>query len=282
MEERVGQDYSIATIKRYKTTLSHLKGYIHYKLKLKDIALVRVNLRFVIGFEEYLKATKQISHNSIMKYQALLKKIVREAVNYDLMKKNPYSSYPITLKRTTKHYLSEEELDILFNKDFSTDRLNQVRDIFVFCCMTGLAYIDVASLTTRDIITIGDKLEISKPRQKTGQISRIPLLPKAEAIINKYNDHHIRLFKGKALPVLSNQKMNSYLKEIATICEIDKPLTTHVARHTFATMALSNDVPLKTVSIILGHTSVKMTEHYAKLTDKKLHSDMDMLRGKFG
>lgn len=169
------------------------------------------------------------------------------------------------------------------NKKFVSERLELVRDIFIFSCFTGLAYIDVKQLTL-DNISLGidgDKW-IFKNRQKTETASKIPLLPVAQEIINKYSEHPVCKNENRLLPILSNQKMNAYLKEIVDVCEINKDLTFHIARHTFATtVTLSNGVPLETVSKMLGHTNLKTTQHYAKILDKKISEDMMILKSKF-
>jgi site-specific recombinase XerD len=180
-------------------------------------------------------------------------------------------------------YLTEEEIQTIINKDFKIERVAMVRDIFVFSCFTGLAYIDVKQLTKNNISLgiDGDKW-IFKNRQKTDTTSKIPLLPMAQEIINKYENHPVCINEDRLLPILSNQKMNAYLKEIADVCGIKKELTFHIARHTFATtITLSNGVPLETVSKMLGHTSLKTTQHYAKILDKKISEDMMILKSKF-
>lgn len=164
-------------------------------------------------------------------------------------------------------------------KVFTIPRLAHVREIFVFCCYTGLSYADVKKLSDDDIGRgFGGKLWIFTNREKTETASNIPLLPKALEILSRYSDYPPCVSKGKLLPVLSNQKMNSYLKEIADLCGITKKLTFHMARHTFATtVTLSNDVPIETVSKMLGHTDIKTTQHYAKLLDTRIGRDMDRL-----
>ncbi|MFY7918741.1 MAG: site-specific integrase, partial [Chryseotalea sp.] len=177
-----------------------------------------------------------------------------------------------------------EELDSIIEKKFSIERLKQVRDIFIFCCYTGLAYADVQKLS-RDEITTGIDGEkwIWTSRQKTDTATRIPLLPQALEIINRYKDEPSCLNKGRLLPVLSNQKMNGYLKEIADACGITKKMTFHTARHTFATtVTLSNGVPIETVSKMLGHRNLKTTQHYAKILDIKVGADMRVLRERLG
>jgi site-specific recombinase XerD len=179
-------------------------------------------------------------------------------------------------------YLSEEEIENIINKDFKTDRLSLVRDIFLFSCFTGLAYIDVKNLTKSHIsLGIDGEKWIFTHRQKTETASKIPILPITQMIIDKYEDHPECCNQNKLLPILSNQKMNAYLKEIAGVCEIEKDLTFHIARHTFATtVTLTNGVPIESVSKMLGHKNLRTTQHYAKVLDKKVSEDMMILRNK--
>ena len=199
------------------------------------------------------------------------------------LNKDPFSNYKAKVKDVERVYLTEEEIQTIINKDFKIERVAMVRDIFVFSCFTGLAYIDVKQLTL-DNISLGidgDKW-IFKNRQKTDTASKIPLLPMAQEIIDKYTEHPVCKNEKRLLPILTNQKMNAYLKEIADVCGIKKDLTFHIARHTFATtITLSNGVPLETVSKMLGHTSLKTTQHYAKILDKKISEDMMILKSKF-
>jgi site-specific recombinase XerD len=179
--------------------------------------------------------------------------------------------------------LTEEEINVMMEKQFSTERLNRIKDIFLFSCFTGLAYADVAALKKSDInyVMSGEKWILTK-RQKTNSICNIPLLPQAEYIISKYEDDPVCLSTGKLLPVASNQKTNAYLKEIAAVCGIDKELTFHIARHTFATtVTLTNGVSIESVSKMLGHKNLRTTQHYAKIIDKKVGEDMRFLKEKF-
>jgi site-specific recombinase XerD len=187
------------------------------------------------------------------------------------------------VREVEREFLSQEEVLTIYTKQFKTERLNLVKDIFVFSCFTGLAYIDVKNLTKSRInIGIDGGKWIFTHRQKTETASHIPLLPIAEEIIQKYKEHPQCVNEDKLLPVLSNQKMNGYLKEIADICEIDKNLTFHLARHTFATsITLSNGVPIESVSKMLGHKNLRTTQHYAKVLDKKVSEDMAILKDRF-
>jgi site-specific recombinase XerD len=197
--------------------------------------------------------------------------------------KDPFANYKAKVKEVVREFLTEQEIQSLMEKEFVSERLELVRDIFIFSCFTGLAYIDVKQLSKDNIVLgiDGDKW-INKNRQKTDTSSRIPILPTAQFIIDKYANHPVCVNEDKLLPIFSNQKMNAYLKEIATVCGINKELTFHIARHTFATtVTLSNGVPIETVSKMLGHTNLKTTQHYAKILDKKISEDMKILKDKF-
>jgi site-specific recombinase XerD len=201
----------------------------------------------------------------------------------DWISKNPFSKYKSKLREVERVYLSEVEIQSIINKDFKTERLSLVRDIFLFSCFTGLAYIDVKNLTKSHLsIGIDGEKWIFTHRQKTETASKIPILPITQMIIDKYDNHPESNNQNKLLPILTNQKMNAYLKEIAAICEIEKELTFHIARHTFATtVTLTNGVPIESVSKMLGHKNLKTTQHYAKILDKKVSEDMQILRDKF-
>ena len=171
----------------------------------------------------------------------------------------------------------------MFEKQFHAERLNTVKDIFLFSCYTGLAYADVKKLKQSDVVTgVDGKRWLAYRRQKTDTTAKIPLLPPAIRLMEKYFDHPETMESKRLLPVLSNQKMNAYLKEIADICGISKTLTYHIARHTFATtITLSNGVPIETVSKMLGHRNLRTTQHYAKILDKKISEDMEKLKEKY-
>ena len=193
---------------------------------------------------------------------------------------DPFLCYDSKFVEVKRDFLDEQELFNLANKEFEIERIAQVRDIFLFSCYTGLAYIDTKNLKRSNIgVGIDGNKWIFTSRQKTKIQSNIPLLLQAEEIIEKYKAHPHCGVSGSLLPVLSNQKMNSYLKEIADLCQIKKELTFHIARHTFATtITLSNGVPIESVSKMLGHKSIKTTQHYAKILDAKVSVDMNNLQ----
>ena len=180
-------------------------------------------------------------------------------------------------------FLDERELNTLLNKTFDFERLEQVKDAYLFCCFTGLAFVDVKSLSLSDIETKGDTLWIKKRRQKTKNWCHVPLLPPAVQLIEKYKSHPQCIKSGVLLPVPSNQKMNAYLKEIADLAGIKKNLSTHTARHTFATtVTLANQVSIEVVSKMLGHSSINMTKKYARVVDDLIQRDMQKIYGKYG
>ena len=282
MKSLVGIDFALATYKKYKYTLDKVKAFLIHQYKKSDIPLGDLNHAFITNFEFYLKTKdkKKIENNTAMKYIKNLKKVVRIAVQNEWLERDPFTRFACTYKDPNRGYLTATELVKMESKELHIQRLDQVRDMFVFCCYTGLAFVDLENLTPSDMkIGIDGERWITIFRHKTDSRTSIPLLPKAAEIVNKYKDHPESANKGKLLPVLSNQKLNAYLKEIAVICEIDKPLTWHLSRHTFATtITLSNGVPIETVSRMLGHTSIKTTQIYSKVVDTKVSAEMQDLK----
>jgi len=283
IEKLIGKDYAKPTLTKYITTVNHLEGFLKWKYKISDINLSQLKYEFLADFEFYLKSEKSIDHNTTAKYIKNTKKVINDCVAKGWLKANPFSNFKITTKLVDRTFLSEAELDTLANKELKLERIALVRDIFVFSCYTGLSFIDVVNLTPNQIAIGMDREKwIFTSRQKTNTPSHIPLLPPAMEIINRYKDHPAAINKGRLLPVLSNQKMNAYLKEVADLCGIHKVLTFHVARHTFATtVTLTNGVPIESVSKMLGHKNMRTTQHYAKILDKKVSQDMELLFKKF-
>lgn len=280
VNELVGKDFSAGTAERYQTAKKHVSDFILKEYKVKDIPVKDVDLKFITGFEYYLKTTRNCAHNSAIKYITNFKKIIRIAYANDWINKDPFIHWKAKLKIVDREFLTSEEIQKIVDKEFSTDRLNQVKDIFIFSCFTGLAYADVKKLSKNDIVIgIDGQNWIKTKRTKTDVRSNIPILSIPQIIINKYKEYQELSDTELILPVLSNQKMNAYLKEIGDLCEINKNLTFHLARHTFATtVTLTNGVPIESVSKMLGHKSLKTTQHYAKILDKKVSEDMNALR----
>lgn len=276
---RVGTDYAPATLRRYRVGLKKVKLFLKHQYQRADMPLDQLNRRFITEFEHFLKTVEGIQHNTSMNYIKYLKKTVLLALSYEWLDKNPFVGIKHSIREVTREFLSTEELARMVEKPFSIRRLDEVRDIFVFSCYTGYAYADVLKLTPDHILTgINGKKWIMTQRIKTETRSNVPLLPPALAILAKYARDPECLAKERLLPVKSNQKMNAYLKEVADMCGITKPLTFHIARHTFATtVTLTNGVPIETVSSMLGHKNLRTTQIYAKVVEHKVGEDMDRL-----
>ncbi|MDO5970904.1 site-specific integrase [Flavivirga aquimarina] len=277
-----GKDISVSTAKRYWTCYDHVKQFIEEEYNLEDYKLKDIDYRFITKFEFFLKTTRKCNHNSALKYINNFKKIIRIALANQWMDRDPFYNYKVQFEAVEREYLTSDEIDTLYTKELHFDRLKVVRDMFVFYCYTGLAYSDVEKLSKSDItIGIDGKQWINIKRTKTNTRSSIPLLPIAKEILNRYAYHPHVIKSERLIPVFSNQKSNAYLKEIAMLCGITKPLTTHLARHTFATtITLTNGVPIETVSKMLGHKSLRTTQHYAKIVDRKVSDDMKTLEEK--
>jgi site-specific recombinase XerD len=280
MKSQIGKGYSAGTLERYETTLKHTESFISYHFKRDDYMLSELKFDFITEFEFYLKSVKGIGHNTTMKYLRYFKKIVLIALKNEWIQRDPFARYEMSMKEVKKGYLTKDELKTLYNKEIAVERLQHVRDIFLFCCYTGLAYADVKKLTPDNISKgLDGEYWIFVDRTKTGSTSNVPLLPIAVEMIEKYQTHPIVENSGHVLPVLSNQKMNAYLKELATICGINKNITFHMARHTFATtVTLSNGVSIETVGSMLGHKNLKTTQIYAKVVQEKVSQDMKKLK----
>jgi len=283
IKELVGKEYAPGTLERYKTSLSHTIEFLQWKYKISDIEINKIDHAFVTDYEFWLRSVRNCANNTAVKYIKNFSKIIKLCLANDWLDKNPFANYKSKVKEVERVYLSEEEIQSIINKDFKTERLSLVRDIFLFSCFTGLAYIDVKNLTKSHIsIGIDGEKWIFTHRQKTETASKIPILPVTQMIIDKYLDHPKSNNEDRLLPIFTNQKMNAYLKEIAGVCEIEKELTFHIARHTFATtITLTNGVPIESVSKMLGHKNLRTTQHYAKVLDKKVGEDMKILREKF-
>ncbi|WP_333696227.1 site-specific integrase [Flavobacterium sp.] len=282
IKELVGKEYAPGTLERYTTSLKHTIEFMQWKYKISDIDIKKIDHAFITDYEFWLRSVRNCSNNTTVKYIKNFYKIIKICLNNDWLDKNPFANYKSKVKEVERVFLTENELQSIIEKDFKTERLSLVRDIFLFSCFTGLAYIDVKNLTKSHIsYGIDGEKWIFTHRQKTESASKIPILPVTQMIIEKYENHPQCLNNGRLLPILSNQKMNAYLKEIAAICEIEKELTFHIARHTFATtVTLTNGVPIESVSKMLGHKNLRTTQHYAKVLDRKVSEDMLILKQK--
>lgn len=283
MEKLVGKEFAKGTLTRYKTCLSHTEEFLLWKYNISDIDIRKIDYSFLNDFEFFLRTEKRCNNNTAVKYIMNFGKIIRICLNHGWLEKDPFMNYDSKFDEVTRVFLNEQELEKLFIKDFKNERLSLVRDIFLFSCFTGLAYIDTRKLTDKNInIGLDGTRWIFTKRQKTKTTSNIPLLAQAECIIEKYKNHPTCINSGRLLPILSNQKMNAYLKEIADLCGVNKELTYHIARHTFATtITLSNGVSIESVSKMLGHKNMRTTQHYAKILDRKVSEDMILLKQKF-
>jgi len=274
------------TMKNYYTTQKYILQFLVKKMGMEDKFLSELNYKFITDLEMYLRQVKDktglpaMANNGIMKHLERFCKMINLAVKLEWLDRNPFHAYQLKFEKVEREYLTEWELANLEAKSMSISRLQTIKDLFIFSCYTGLAYIDVFNLKPEHIVEVAEgEFWIKTQRQKTHTPVTVPILPKALRIIEKYSAHPQVLAEGKVLPVMSNQKLNGYLKEIADICGITKPLTFHIARHTFATtVTLTNGVPIETISRMLGHKKLSTTQIYSKVVDSKLGGDMARLR----
>lgn len=276
----VPKEYSKVTYIRYETAKAHIKQFLKYRYEVEDLEFRELNYEFIKDFEFYLKSVKNISNNTTLKYISNFKKIVLRAIDKDIITVDPFKRFKGKKEKIIKRPLTRQELTVLENHPLPVERLAAVRDVFVFQCYTGLAYIDVYNLKKTDIKRgDDDELWIISERQKTGSSFNVPLLPQALKIIDRYKDHPQCLIRKSVLPVISNQRMNGYLKEIADLCGIESTLNTHKARRTFgSTVTLNNNVPIYVVKEMLGHQSVKQTEEYAMTEQVSIGREMKQLQ----
>lgn len=277
-ESLIGVKYSYGSFKNYKTTLKYLKEFIPLIYKQKDIELTKVNFNFCEQFYSYLTTEKTCTTNGANKQIQRLKKIINYSIKQGYINFNPMATYTLEFKPVTKIALTQDEVNRLAKMTFSRKTLENVRNAFLFQCYTGISYADVKRLSKKHLHTDDKKmLWIKMERAKTTTYFSVPLLPKALDILEQYKD--LKQKGDLLLPVLSNHKMNSHLKLIQELAKINKNLTTHLARHTFATtITLGNGVPIETVSRMLGHTKLSTTQVYAKVLDNKIANDMEVLK----
>lgn len=279
---QMSETLTYGTLKNYFTTQRYIKLFLTTNRKTQDIYLSRLTYRFLVDFERFLRSyvptdhQKRMENNTVMKHIQRLRKMVTLAYKMEWIEKDPFIKFKPTYIKNEREYLREDELQNIIDRDFEFERLTLVKDLFLFSCYTGLSYIDVINLNEDNIaIGIDGGRWIITNRQKTHNKVKIPILRQAKELIEKYR-FHIKTKKTKTLfPNISNQKLNAYLKEIADLCGINKNLTFHIARHTFATtITLSNGVPIETVSKLLGHTKIATTQIYAKVIETKVSQDM--------
>ena len=283
ISKQVGISVSKATLQKYNVCKRHFSDFLNKQYKRNDLKLTELTYLVIREFDLYLRTVVGQNSNTATKTMKTFKTITLLGQKMGVLLHDPFMNHRFHLEPVNRGFLTDEEILLIANKEMGIPRLELVRDIFIFSCFTGLAYIDVSNLTPDHIVTLGDKQWIMTQRQKTSVETNILLLDIPKAIIDKYCDNPAYPKReNKLFPILSNQKMNAYLKEIADLCGIKKNLTFHLARHTFATMSLSKGVPMESVSKMLGHTNIKTTQIYARITNKKIEHDMEELAGKLG
>lgn len=273
---------SPGSLGRFKIAKAKVIAFMKSQYGVSDRKLFELKYSFIADFEHYLTAIEESCYNTATKYLKILKQVAIVAVEQEWIPASPFQTFKCTYEESVRHKLTMQEISDIYLKAFSSERLREVRDVYIFCCYTGFAYQDVYNLRPTDIVRgIDNELWIIKNRIKTDHPEKVPLLPIALEIIERYKQYPYCVQKGRLLPVNSNQKYNEYLKEIATVCGIRKTLTTHTARHTFATtVTLEHDVPIETVSKMLGHKNIKTTQIYASITDRKISNNMKELENK--
>lgn len=276
----VGKDYALITVRRYESSKRYLAELIRQKYDKEDLPLTEINGELVRAFEFYLKTEKECQQNTVIRYMKCLKKITNLAIANEWISKDPFVGIKFHEKEVIREFLTMDELFTIYHKEFPLERITVVRDVFIFAAFTGLAFIDVQQLAPEHIVEDANgNLWIRKPRQKTKNMCNIPLLDIPMEILRKYANHPTCQKKKVLLPVPCNQKMNSYLKEIADLCMIKKNLTTHTARHSYATsVCLANGVSIENVAKMLGHSNIKMTQHYARVLDSSILRDMNNVK----
>ena len=276
-EKLIGNGVSKATHWVSVYTIRLLREFVQQKYKREDLYLRELNINFIQSFHSFLRIDKGMAQNSSTKHLKLLKKIINLSVANSYMAFNPFSTYKVEREPVEIDFLDEEELRKIINFDTPLPRLERAKDMFLFGCFTGLSYIDIKTLTPEHFEKDNTgRIWIKKRRVKTGVLSRIPLLPIAKLILDKYKGGE------KLLPIQDPADINKYLKDIAILCGINKRICFHTSRHTFAsTVTLANNISLEVVSKMLGHTNTRMTAHYAKLIDKCIGEQMDKLMDTF-
>ena len=283
MKALVGKDYAIGTLKRFEILERHVKGFLASKHHKSDLNIKYVNYDFISGFDHYLRTAQNNTTNTAVKHLKNLGKIIRICLSKKWITTDPFFGYKLKTKVVHREYLTADELRKIEEKEFTTTRLSQVKDVFLFSCYTGLSYADVEKLRPSDISDgVDGERWIFTYRKKTGTRAAIPLLPIVANIVDKYKDHPYCVSHDRVLPVSSNQKMNEYLVEIAALSQVNKKIGNRIAKRTFATtVTLLNGVPIESVSKMLGHTNIRTTQLYAKILDVKVGSDMALLKKKY-
>ena len=284
IKERVGTRYSSSTLKQFETLKNKIERFLIKSYSCNDLDIERVNYEFITRFEAFLSTVDENSINTTNKYLKRLKVVINAAIKNEWITSDPFIRYRGKTEPTNRQYLSFEEIKEIEKLDLKeNERLDMVRDSFLFMAYTGLAYCDLLRVNKNNIIIgLSGKKFIRIERGKTKQICEIPIFDKTVALIEKYKSNPICINKNVLIPVISNQKTNFYLKEIAEKAKIQKPITCHIGRYCFATLSLEMKVPIETVSKVLGHSSIKTTQIYGKITRAKIESDYENMAQIFG
>lgn len=282
-EELDRGDIVKATYQRWERCISYLEDFFKITMNVDDVPVRDVTSGMLDDFEHFLRMSKGCANNAAVRYLRCVKNTIQYAMAHKWITEDPFLGKKYQRTYAEREFLTETELMTMMKLDFTeTPRLELVRDTFVFCCFTGLAFCDIKSLKRENIVKDCDgNTWIRKSREKTGELSIIPLLEIPRNIAEKYEEDPLVKSTGVVLPVITNQKMNAYLKEIADLARIKKHLTTHIARHTFASLSLSNHVPMESIQKMLGHSDIKTTQIYAKMQDRTVYEDMESMRRKF-
>lgn len=283
-QKEVGVRLTQVTVNKYHRLLRYMTEYTRAQYRKDDIPLEQINYEYIDGLNVFMQTAHKCRTNGAINLLCCLKNFTLFCLRNEWIEKDPFRNYKMKEeKNKDKNHLTKSELELLANKPILNARLERIRDVFAFCCFTGLAFTDVDNLRSEHITTDEDGvLWIHKPREKTSVVSRVPLLPHPIKLLKKYKDAPELQPKGQLLPVPSNQRMNTYLKELSIICNIDKTLTTHCARHTFACLAVEYGMPIDVLAKILGHTNTNMTRHYAKFSEKLIGKEMMKIGSAFG
>jgi site-specific recombinase XerD len=278
LTKKVGLDITKATLEKYNRSGRFVEQFIHSQLKVKSFPLFKVDAHFLQEYYQYLRSVRIIGNNTAVKYLSFLKTLLMPVIQNGTIRQDPFRQVKFKIKTVSKGFLTDEEIDLLVKVRLGSMDLIRIRDQYLFCCYTGLAYCDLKQLTRIHFIQQReDEFYILKPRQKTGQDSIIPLLPVARRLLQQYSPTND--FRDFRWHVSANQKMNQHLKTIGDAAGLSKTLHMHLARHTFATtVTLSKGVPIESVSSMLGHASLRQTQHYAKIVANKVIKDMSILK----
>ncbi|RXJ49803.1 site-specific integrase [Gelidibacter gilvus] len=280
--KKIENTHATGSIRNYGVTEDYIKKFLLKDRKIKDIVLKQLDYKFICDFERFLNAyypnghDREMGHNTVMKHIQRLRKMVTLSYHLEWLDKDPFMRWKMSYEKKERDFLTANELSNLETYDFPIGRLERVRDVFLFSCYTGISYADIKTLKPKHVLEGMDGNNwIITHRQKTKTKVKVPLLDKAKFLLEKYDNHPMAVISETLFPVVSNVKVNLYLKEIASVVGIRKNLTFHMARHTFATtVTLSNGVPIETVSKLLGHLKVSTTQIYARVLEEKLSKDM--------